>query len=64
MADLIRKSKLLQQLIDASGKTKTEILEIAREHPGIVSAEYTGGTLIIKTKEDSSPLVIEVELKD
>lgn len=64
MADLIRKSKLLQQFFNTSGKTKKDILRIAREHPEVVSVEYTEGTLIIKTKEDSSPLIIEVELKD
>lgn len=64
MADLVRKSNLLQQFFNTSGKTKEEILKIIRKHPEVISAEYIEGTLVIKTTVDFSPLIIEVELKD
>lgn len=64
MTDLIRYSETLQKFFKENGFTKKEVLETAKQNPGIVSAEYNKGLLTIVTTVDPVPIIIEVELKD
>lgn len=64
MTDIIRKSELLQKFVNGVGVTKEDILDACRKEPGVVSAEYSDGILIIKTALDPVPIVIDIKLKD
>jgi len=64
MADLIRNSKPLQLCADFFKIEKDIILECFREDPQVISAEYANGMLIIKTKIDASPIIVEINLRD
>jgi len=64
MADVIRRSAVLQDFFDVNGITKRDVLKVAGQNPDIISANYNDGILIIVTSVDPIPIIIEVELKN